>query len=69
MQRAFPLGLAVSLAPNVSKKTFSTAFLISTGLAHRTSDNDFTPVIVAPRFAHPVTVLFEVMKDLTCSTI
>lgn len=65
----FPLGFAAPLGPKVSKKTFSTAFLISTGLAHRMSAIDLTPEMVAPRFAQLVIEAFELRYDLTCSSI
>lgn len=53
--RTLPLGLAASLAPNLSVNTLSTAFLSSSGLAHRSSEVPFTPLRTELKFAHPVT--------------
>src|ERR1700761_9621008 len=53
--QTFPLGFAVSLAPNLSLNTFSTAFLTSSAFAQRRSGMFFTPLITCPRLAHPVT--------------
>lgn len=48
---------AVSFAPNVSRNAFSTAFLRSNGLAHRSSGVFFRPVMVDPRLVQPATAL------------
>jgi hypothetical protein len=51
-----PFGLAASFAPKREVNVDSTAFLISSGSAQRRPGVLFTPLMVLPRLAQPVTV-------------
>lgn len=63
---ALPFGFASSLGPKLSLNAFSTAFLTSSGFAHRSSGVLFRPLITGPKLAHPGTV-FVVMYMLICA--
>ena len=51
------LGLAASLGPNFSRKSFSTVAFTSSAFAHRNEGTAFAALMTAPSPAHPLDAL------------
>ena len=57
MTRTLALGLAASLGPNFSRKSFSTVAFTSSAFAHRNEGTAFAALMTAPSPAQPLDAL------------